>query len=460
MLKKLNYLLQTLQRLTSSQPSLGSRSTLLLLLLTTFLTSHATPVIKNGPNVFEKWVTKQTILTDRSPTEMAALLNDHYLTQFRAYYESNFALLKPLTGFLNRLTAEQINQHGYRFESILPAPMTSTLTSLYDQLEHNQQAFVNTLKHLQFSSPMINHIEESCKYDFTVEKYKMLSRLLFKQENRFKEDEFLLGMANRIFEYCFQEVSFPHYQALLNNQSDYPLVRFLHSTLWYNLVGSNWLNWHKNSLELIEQSADAGNRIMYPAGGTDVYMLLQNGVYNITIVDPFLPTQKDYYTEGWDWLVRSNTQDGGINDEINFNPPYRHLTLKRTAFTEGDSFYAKLSTGDAVMIKKSTTTWTVLDGSTNATLGSIIIDRRFTNQHDFTVKNNPIVMSYDELVCAISPEMLSGWGIDPDLIHDDQVIIVKQLRKPVPKKILQNLRIAIAMNAVNMKFISFASDPT
>ena len=71
-----------------------------------------------------------------------------------------------------------------------------------------------------------------------------------------------------------------------------------------------------------------------------------------------------------------------------------------------------------------------------------------------------MVMSYDELIYAIAPEMYNGWGIDPDLLDNNFTIVVKQLRQPVTKSMLQHMRIAIAMNFANLKFIHFASDPS
>ncbi len=425
----------------------------------TFVTcseKNLAPSVKQGTEVFEKWVKVQHVLEDRSLADMVLLLNDNYLKQFRTFYENNFMLLKPLTGFLQPLTAGQINQHGYQFQETMPMIMKENLSGVYDCLENNTKDFIELLKQQTFSAPDINKMEMSVHFDATVDKYKALTRLLFKQEGSFNEDEYLLAMANRLLEYCFQDQTFGHYQALINNQAYYPVARFLHSTLWYYLVGDGWKHWHKNTLNALKQSSDNGNRIIYPAGGADLYMLLQHGIYNITVVDPFLPSQQRYYSEGWDWLV-----NGEVGDEIQFCPPYRHITLKRTAFTPGDSFYAKLSTGNVAMLKKSMTTWMVFDGRTQEVLGSIVIDRRFTDQQDFKPDTNKIiVMSYDELIYAISPDTLDGWGINPDLLEDTQHIFVKQLRQPMTKSMLQNMRVATIMNMANLKFINFASDPS
>lgn len=424
---------------------------------------HSTPgTIKQASVVFEKWLKVQRVYQDRPITDMCTLLDHGYAERFRSYYEENFALLKPLTDFLQQMTHQQVNDLGYQLQSTLPPAFSQTINDMYQNLEYNPQLFVDYLKNNMFSSPDVNKLEKMLSTDTTVNKHKALCHLLFKQDGAFEEDEFLVAFANRLLEYCFNNETFQNYQSLLNNYEHYPLVRFLHSALWSNLVGdASWAHWHKNSLDTLTHDAQAGKRIIYPAGGADLYMLLQNGVYDITIVDPLLPSQERYYAEGWDWLIRNQQANGGIGDQIEFCPPAQRLTLTRTSFTEGDAFNAKLSTGKTVTLKKSITVWTVTDGNKNNVLGTIIMDRRFTNQHDFVYKPNAtIVMSYDELIYAVAPELLDGWGINPDLLEDQQNIVVKQLRKPMTKSMLKNMRIATALNFTNVKFINFASDPS
>lgn len=63
------------------------------------------------------------------------------------------------------------------------------------------------------------------------------------------------------------------------------------------------------------------------------------------------------------------------------------------------------------------------------------------------------------MIYTAMPEILEGWGIDPSKLDDEYQIFVKQLRKPIGKEELQNIRIATLINVADVKFISFASDP-
>lgn len=421
-----------------------------------FLAMIHAKTTKRGPDVFEKWIKLQHVLREQPASDMSMLLNENTFQAMRNHYEENILLLAHHNTFLTRVTAGNICPEGYQFNTAPNSTMQAILTDLYTALDENFPHFIHLLKQHNFSSADITLLEQTAHFDTTVDKYKALLRFFFKNVNTFKEDEFLFNVANRIFEYCFSPETFFHYHALLNDVKEYSIIRFLHSALWYHLVGDGWKHWHHNTLNSLKEAHENGKRIIYPAGGTDIYMLLQQGIYNVTIIDPFLPSQQRFYSEGWEWLV-----DGDIHDEIIFCPPHKNLILTRSSHAEQGFFYAKLSTGSIAQLPQSKTIWDVKDGDSNELLGTIIIERRLVKQDDFSKQDDTLfVFSYDELVCAVAPDYLGGWGIDPQRISPDFIIMGKQLRRPVTTTMLKYIRLATQLNAANVKFINFASDPT
>ena len=415
---------------------------------------------KNDFDVFEKWMKIQRIYPDKNISHFKNQLNDSFVSTFKSRYEENFTTLNKMTPFFEALTNNQINGNGYQLRYPLNAEMKNCLDLLYDTLEQNPAAFINLLKNNNFATLQINKEELEHHYDHTIEKYKAFLRLLFAHRNQYQEDIYLFAAANRLVEYCFSDATFPHYQSMMMNQKNYPIARFLHTTIWSQLVGLGWKHWHEDCLNNLKRKADEGCTLTYIAGGTDVYQFLKKGIYSIDVIDPFLPSQERYYSENWEWFIKSpEGDDGGIGDQVNCTFDNKRITLKRTLFTEGDAFYSKLSSDKVLEIKKSITLWSVLNADTDEILGTIKFDRRPVNQADFA--NDPkkvIVSSYDEIICAISSDMLKGWGIDPDKIADSTEIFIKQLRKPFTKDMLKNIRIATLMNVSDLKFIDFASD--
>ena len=427
---------------------------------TLLLASSVYGETKQDFEVFRKWKEIQHVIPERTITDFSLYLDDTFLERFKEKYEESFVLLNKLSPFLKTITAGQISEQGYQLKQPFNQAMKNMFVALYQVLENDPVTFIEFLKTHNFASSEINREEAELHFDYTIEKYKALTRLLFTHQDSYQEDIYLFALANRLVEYFFQAKTFPHYQDLLVNQKHHPIVRFLHTTVWYNLIGGGWKHWHKNCLDALKQKADQGSTVTYIAGGNDVYQLLKKGIYSIHIIDPFLSTQAPYYADGWDWFIRSAESNGGIGDTIPCTFDDTRIVLKRTKFVEGESFYQKLKNDKILELKKSVTQWTVFSSETQAPLGIITIDRRCTNQEDFSKKENKVLLlSYDELIYAISPELLNGWNIDIDKIEDSAHIYIKQFRNSLTKEMLKNMRIALLINLSDLKFIHFASDP-
>ena len=91
-------------------------------------------------------------------------------------------------------------------------------------------------------------------------------------------------------------------------------------------------------------------------------------------------------------------------------------------------------------------------------LGSYVLERRFVTQADFTTAaDKTFLMSFNELFYVTLPDFMEGWGIEPAKFPEDLNIVIKQLRRPVSKKMMCNMRIADLLNTTDFKFISLGT---
>lgn len=403
--------------------------------------------------IFEKWAKIQYIVQDHDLVDLVPSLDDAYLARFKKNYEANLPLLRTLQPLLSKITDGAINEKGYLFQPPMSDGMRSNIATLLEMLDQNPVELVAYLQAFNFKD-ISETTDKSQNFNFTVEKYKAFVRLLLSTKTPRMDEEFGIALANRLTEMCYELETFPAYQATMQHAEHHSIARMLHTIIWYNIIGTGWKLWHADCLRAIKDAAAAGKRIKYLAGGNDVYTLLCQGVYDITVIDPFLPSQARYYANGWEWLL-----SGAINDEIVGPFGDQELKLVRTKQVEGEPFIAK-SGGQFVSLKRFTTTWTVYNAVTDKELGTIVFERRFTQQGDLVPDDACVfLMSYDEFIYLGLPSLLDGWGITPNSIDPNFTCHIKQLRKPVDRDFLNNLRIASITNYADLKFINLASDP-
>lgn len=412
------------------------------------------PTTLTPAEIFEKWVKIQYTVRDHNLDELAADMHSpSYLTRFKKNYEASLPLLRTLQPLLTSITDGAINESGYNLQPPLSTPMEQNIAAILHALETDPTLFVQYLQTINFVDPSETS-DKSNNFNFTVEKYKALIRLLVSAKTPRLDEELGIAIANRLVEFCYSNETFPIYQATMQFTEHHSIARMLHTVIWYNIIGTGWKLWHENCLHDLKQAAQEGKRIKYLAGGNDVYTLLCNGIYNITIIDPFLPSQARYYANGWEWLIAGNPQD-----EIIGNFGADELKLVRTKQVEGETFIAKTG-GQFAPLKKYSTTWTVYKAESEEKLGSIIIERRFVQQSDLALDTEHVfLMSYDEFIYLGLPSILDGWGITPNALDENFLCYIKQLRKPLTKHSLNNLRIASMINYADLKFINLASDP-
>lgn len=409
--------------------------------------------------IFSKWHAWQQKYYDKNLATLAQSLDSAFPQLFKKNYQENLTKLKPLTPFLSLISNNQISPDGFNFRTPMDKEFQENMSFFYAAAESDISNLVLCLVKNNFCYPGIDQAEQTQHFDITIDKYKALGALLFGNEDSLVQKENLFAFANRLFEYCYTDATTNHYQTLMTSADLYPVARFINATMWYQLVGEGWKHWHANTIDALKRSTLQGKTVKYIAGGTDIYQLLREGIYNISVIDPFLPSQERFYSEGWEFLIESDDAVSGIGDEIRFGPDCNSIKMKRSFVITGDSFTMKTSDNSVVSFKKSITTWDVFDRS-NKKIGAITFHRRPVEQNDLIQDPaSTLLVSYDELIYIALPEILHGWGIDPSLFSDNFTIYTKQLRNPVTKSTMLNIRTVGLINFADLRFINLGSDP-
>ncbi len=415
--------------------------------------------IKSADEVFAKWLDWQRVMPDNDLSRITEQLDATFIDTFRSTYERSMNIFNPLVPFLDTLTESHINNDGYMLDHTVTTTLTRNLANMYALIENDMPGFVQYLQTSGFMDPVNKGSEERGDQSHDViEKDRALFELLFAHKNEEFASQNLFSVANRFFEYCFGKQTFPLFQKMLLNKSQYPLARMLYAVTWYNLAGNGWKHWHENSLKILQERAAQGHKFVYIAGGSDLYQLIKAGIYTIRNIDPQLPSQPKYYTNDWAFILKGAGPGGGLGDRIVFNFPDRNIIMQRTGYYElGTTFKARIASGEVIEIPHSVTTWTILDAE-GKKLGEYVLERRFCEQSDFDYEpDKTLMMSFNELYFIALPGALNGWNIDISKIAPNQSIVVKQLRNPVSRQMLVNMRIATLLNASDFKFIALGT---
>jgi hypothetical protein len=446
----------------------------------------------SAQKVFGSWIHSQKCYADRSFNDMPDRLNEFFLQRFNKHYLKHKDELAQFVPFLSSCTDGYISVNGditgvdVNIQTAFAASdeFRQNFSNIYHLIEGDMPKFILYLKDHGFivsdfiapdrAKPFIvdnnvatNNFQNTAAVKSVIDKYNTFGRLLFSNPDKNFEKEHLFAFANRCFEYCFKSETGPDFNAYLNDPSSSQLVKFMYSIIWYNLVGQGWKDWNSQTLAKIAKKTKGGKRVVYIAGGMDIYQLLKHEIYNIDIIDPFLESQDKYYASNyWKWFIKGSGKKNGLKDKIVFDFDGQKINLIRKK-------YGKNETG-----------WVVCDQD-NKYLGNVSLHRRFCEQGDFATcgvatrgvatrgavtcdnkfnKNKRktrsadrlILMSFNELYYVFLPKKLGGWGMDIDHLPKDFKIYAKQLRAPVTVDVLKNIRKA---EEANFKFIRLGSDP-
>lgn len=403
-----------------------------IVVLLAIVSLHA--VTKTSQEVFDKWIQWQQVCEDCSLVKKPTQLTAEWWGNVQTRYNKYNTMLQPCAYVLCDMTAKSIN--GQSIAPSISFQAKSSFNTIYTWLDNDMDSFLQYMLAHKFIDPAVNDYESKDDINNVILKYRRLFKLFLSDSDKHIQLKHFIALANRMFEYSFGLQTFPCFYQLLQDPTKHQLTRLLYSVMWFYLVGEGWKHWSEQCLRDIEREAKQGKEIVYIAGGNDIYQLLGRGIYRIRIIDPILPSQPAYYAEGWDWLVQGN----GIGDILKFDNGRKKLLLKRSAYQEHGTFNASLSTGQSAALPLSTTTWTVYER--NKKVGSVIFERRFCKPSDFVInsKKQSLLISFNEMYFVALPDDMHGWGIGAERLPENLLLHVKQLRKPVSKQVMANIR--------------------
>jgi hypothetical protein len=367
--------------------------------------AHAV-VVQDGAEIFKKWLDASGTCFHNEFADIvppSACVTDEFVAHMQEKIASVSPVDEPLNSFGRVGTFGEIKDR---------------LTQVYNGLESPEKIplFLDAFRKSHQSLGSIDAADRTHYFKDVLQKYRTLAEVLAAHENYRQQRAYLLGMANRFFEFCFQEPSgCEQFKTMLTTSDEHPLVRLLYATMWHELAGVGWKESHRCCYEELHRQAKQGKEVVYIAGGCDIYGMLKHGIYNVRIIDPIRPTQERYYIPSWEFFVK-----GELGDSIMFKFPQRLLTMKRARFDE----------------QNNTTTWFVYD-QRDRLRGRIIFERRLCRQDDFFVNERRcMLMSFNELYFLTCTSSDGWWHIDPRMFPDDFCMHVKQLRKPVSKSVM------------------------
>lgn len=377
--------------------------------------------------VFAKWRSGQRVFSDLD-LRAYRRLDDAFLDDFRQRFP---VALRPQAGFL-RIPAGTRPLSGGEREALRAA-----LKPLVDELE-DPRDFLRYLKKKNFATSAVDAAEKKASFRTVSTKYRSFLEALLGSGEEESERRALFAAANRFFEYCFFPRRHGDCMQLARNPVDHPLLRLIYSNMWYHLSGVGWQHWHASALDELERRARAGDEIVYIAGGTDIYELLGRGMTKLRVIDPIFPSQTKYYAEGWRFLVEPS---GRGQDRILFterDDGADYVLVREEHRVTGRFASGELSDKSKRTLPRSHTVWAVYDGDGKKT-GSVVFERRFVEQKDFAATGGrTFLISFNEMNYLAATDT-SGWGLKPADFPASFRMVVKQLRKPVSRKVLVNL---------------------
>jgi hypothetical protein len=304
--------------------------------------------------------------------------------------------------------------------------------------ENNVPAFIDHLKKIHFATLAAKKEDENKPLNKIIYKYNGMMQLLCGSSKKSLHTKFLYALAQDFFDFCFNPKTFTQCKELLAQSKYHAIIHLMHSVMWINLGSKGWSTWHEKTIERLKTDTRQKREVVYIAGGTDIIQLLHHGIYDIRVIDPFLPTQKTYYSHGWRFLVGGRPKDLR-GDTITFSGTKNMVTLQRTGYKKYGTFRATLSNGTKRTLPHSTTTWNIFINKQKP-VGTLTIERRFAQQDDFDYdEKKTMLISFNELHFITSTSETS-WGIDIKKFHPRFILNVKQLDHALTKSWLATMQ--------------------
>jgi len=408
--------------------------------------------VKQADTFFDSWANPSSQFYHQEFSDVALAMPGRFQSYAQKKVAENPVQLAPFNTFFSLLAQKYwMTDAG---AMVFNKQFRNSIKKVYSMLDRDVPSFLKMLKKYGLATEVVNGVEAKRSFLKVIDKYNAFADMFCVGPSEDVEDALRFALANRFFEFCYAPETWPQFKTMLTTSSEHPLIRLLHSVVWYNLAGDGWKNWHMSTLNALKREYDQGKEVVYVAGGCDIYNLLKHGVYRIRVIDPMLPTQPRYYIPEWEWFMRAENPGMGIGDTLNFNFNNKKLTMKRTDYKEGTGVMSvKDLQGNPRDIKESVTTWTLYDAH-DQVCGSVIFDRRYACQNDFNASGSKaLLMSFNELYYVITVGD-DNWGIDLKAIPDQTNMYIKQLRKPVDKVVMANMR---STDASDFQFIKLGT---
>ncbi|AKC83705.1 hypothetical protein IMCC26134_14630 [Verrucomicrobia bacterium IMCC26134] len=401
---------------------------------------YSQAVTRTAQDVFGRWIQWQKILADLPLAKASLAIDDAFWERFTLNRcAPHHPLGSPALLFFNEA---------------FTTDRAAALHELHALFDHDLPGLLEYLKANGLLSPAIDSLEAGLPVGAVIDKYRRFADVIYDFTDPALKAAACFALGNRIFDFCLGAESHEAFRSLLARTEDRPFARLLHSLLWQHLSADGWRDWHLSCLEALRAQSLQGRTVVYPAGGCDFYQLLRHGIYNIEVIDPFLPSQGDYYSEGWSWLISAQT----LGDCITIPCGDHGLVLRRESHQSLATFEALLSTGETAVLERCKVCWGVYSDMNERRLGTLTLHRRFTETHDFAAdESRAVLVSFNELFLFATSRERAGWGLDLDSLDPSRVLHVKQLRAPASIETLCRLR---AAEALPFHFINLGSCAT
>lgn len=402
--------------------------------------------VKTADALFKRWFLKdalnQHVYADVTLKNLSQNVNDSYLTQFKNHINKHQKLLEPTFGFLNNRTGWRLHESS-ELNFTFSEKLKKRVGQVCNLLDADVRGFVELVKRKGLIGKLLYNDEAQKAVENVIDKYDNMIGSFILAPSKKILDQRKFAVANRFFEFCFDEKTFPYFKGLQKIDAYNPVVNMLYSVIWKNLVGKGWISWHHETIKYLKQEAAQGKTIVYFAGGNDIYQLVKNGIYSINVIDPMLgDTQSPYYIWDWEWFNKGTDKNNGIGDQLLFNVGSKKIVMKRERYEIHGSFDAVLSNKKTEKVSQTTTVWGVFEdqGATKKRVGSISFERRFVTQQDLVPSPKKVYLaSFNEGYYAFLPHTEGGWGLDLNSAGNDFKLSIKQLRKPLLPASIKNL---------------------
>ena len=234
-------------------------------------------------DVFRKWMSfdepekTQHVYSDVRLSSVAPYAGEQYPRLLIERYTANASRMTDDNGLLQSI-------YSWDFSKAKASVLTvdrktkDTLSKIYAMMDGDIPGLFRYLGKRGLDSYELNEKENIPAGKDVRIKYTTILEMLFAGSDHFRERECELAVANRLAEYCFGVDTWPAFKKILDARNTRPIGRFAYSTIWYYLSGTGWKHWHRNTILGLKREFKAGSRVVYIAGGNDVYQLIKTGV--------------------------------------------------------------------------------------------------------------------------------------------------------------------------------------